>query len=276
MVIINKGTSFGWEKDELEANDSVLGLSLISVLNSIVNPLKSTTKGLEPKYYGLVEEAKIALIHDIHGLSVLADMLKFTLERNEDLQHKNFLYVMELTEKYFTNIRSIYDFISKVLRLAVKKNVVGQISFDSMNGILKYASTNSRAKEYLPKDMINLLIEIKSEFLLVREIRDLIIHSGKEITILHDKDGYKFGPFNNSNRIAVDEHGVGAKYEELIPYLAERTNKMLIFGEDVAYIINREFRINYYEYPLYRYALEGVCIFSFNSFLGLITLDKTN
>lgn len=269
MLIVNKGTSIGWSSEELEANDNVLGLFMVSVLDCILNPIQNDVNSLRPEYQGLVKEARTAMVHDIHGLAILSDMIQFTFEKHNDLKHKDFLYVIELIEKYFTNLRSIYDFMSKVLRLAVEEGRIGQIPFDSLNDLITYAESSSRAARFLPNDLINLLVEIKSEFHLVRGIRDFIIHNGKQISLLSDKNGYKLGPFDNTGALAEYEPEEERKHEDLIPYLAERTNRMLVFGETIGTIIDREFRRHHGDYPLLLCALEGVCIPSFVQFLGI-------
>jgi hypothetical protein len=160
------------------------------------------------------------------------------------------MYVMEIIEKYFTNLRSIYDFISKILRLAVEERRIGQIPFDSINGLITFAESSPRAVQLIPEDLIILLKEIKSEFHLVRSIRDFIIHNGKQISLLTDKNGYKLGPFDNTGNLAGYSPGEDRSYEDLITYLADRTNRMLEFGEKVGIIIDREFRRHHGDFPL--------------------------
>ncbi|SEL78469.1 hypothetical protein [Paenibacillus sp. OK003] len=269
MLIVNKGTSIGWSVEDLKANNNVLGLTIVSVLDCILSPIQGGVHRLRPTYQGLVEEARTAMIHDIHGLAILNDMIQYISEKHKDLTHKDFLYVVELIEKYFTNLRSIYDFMSKVLRLAVEEGRIGQISFDSLNDLITFAETNSRAAITLPEDLINLLKGIKSEFHLVREIRDFIIHNGKQISLLFDDKGYKLGPFNSNGTLVEYALGEEILYEELMPYLAERTNYLLEFSEEVGFIINREFGRLHGAFPLMLCALEGVCIPSFVKFLGL-------
>jgi hypothetical protein len=269
MLIVNKGTSIGWSAKDLEANDNVLGLFLVSVLDCIISPIQGDVYRLRPNYQGLVKEARTAMVHDIHGLAILNDMIQFTFEKHEELAHKDFLYVMELIEKYFTNLRSIYDFMSKVLRLAVEEGRIGQIPFDSLNDLISYAETNPRAASNLPEDLIDLLKGIKSEFHLVREIRDFIIHNGKQISLLSDDAGYRLGPFDSNGTITEYTPGEERIHEELLPYLAARTNRMFEFGETVGNIINREFRRLHGDFPLFLCALEGVCMPSFVRFLGL-------
>ncbi|MED2844412.1 hypothetical protein [Bacillus toyonensis] len=269
MLMVNKGTSIGWSQEELKANDNVLGLTIVSVLDCILDPIQSGVNSLRPDYQGLVKEARTAMVHDIHGLAILNDMIHFTFEKHNDLVHKGFLYVIELIEKYFTNLRSIYDFMSKVLRLAVEEGRIGQIPFDSLNNLIIYAETNPRASRYLPDDLITLLKDIKSEFHLVRGIRDFIIHNGKQISLLSDENGYKLGSFDDTGALSEYTPGEVRKHEDLIPYLSERTNRMLVFGEIIGEIIDREFRRHQGDYPLLLCALEGECIPSFVRFLGI-------
>lgn len=274
MLIVNKGTSIGWKLEDLEADDNVLGLLIVSVLDCILDPIEGEVNSLSPVNHGLVKEARTAMVHDIHGLAILNDMIHFIFERHVDLVPKDRLYIIELIEKYFTNLRSIYDFMCKILRLAVKEGRIGQIPFDSLNNLITYAETKQRAIVNLPDDLIFLLKDIKSEFHLVRGIRDFIIHNGKQISLLTNENGYKLGPFDNGGALADYTLGEERKHEDLIPYLSERTNRMLDFGESIAKIIDREFRRNHGNYPLSLCALEGVCIPSFVKFLGLKSATK--
>ncbi|PDZ86120.1 hypothetical protein [Bacillus toyonensis] len=273
MLIVNKGTSIGWSPEELKNNDNVLGLFIVSVLDCILDPIQGDVNSLRPNYQGLVKEARTAMVHDIHGLAILSDMIQFTFENQNGLLHKHFMYVVELIEKYFTNIRSIYDFMAKILRLAVEEGRIGQIPFGSLNDLINYAESNPRAVKNLPEDLIASLKDIKAEFYLVRGIRDFIIHNGKQISLLSDKSGYQLGPFDDSGTLAELNPGEERKYEDLMPYLSERTNRMLEFGEIIGGIINREFRRNHGDFPFYYCALQGVCIPSFVSFLGLKSMN---
>lgn len=268
MMIVNKGMSIGWSYEDFEKDKSVLGVYLISVLDCILKPMQGDVYKLRPQYQGLVEEARIALAHDIHGLAILNDMLLFIFDKPSDLQHKDFMYVMEIVEKYFMNLRSIYDFMSKVLRLAVEESNIGKMSFDSLNSLMAFTEKNTKANELLPEDLILLLASIKSEFNLIKSIRDFIIHSGKQISLLKDQDGYKLGPFNDDGILIEFLSGENGKYEYLIPYLSQRTENMLNFGEEIGRIIHREFIRMHGEFPFMLCALEGVCIPSFVKLLG--------
>ncbi|WP_282019598.1 hypothetical protein [Planomicrobium okeanokoites] len=65
MLIVNTGTSFGWNSEELEADDKVLGLLIVSVLDCIPDPIQGGVNSLRPQYQGLVKEARTAMGHDI-------------------------------------------------------------------------------------------------------------------------------------------------------------------------------------------------------------------
>ncbi|MNO34248.1 hypothetical protein D3C76_242790 [compost metagenome] len=263
MMVVNKGTSIGWSLEALKLDKDVLGLRLVSVLGCILHPIQGDVHKLRPQYQGLIEEARVALVHDIHGLAVLNDMLQYIFDKPSGLQHKDFLYVMEIVEKYFTNMRSIYDFMSKVLRLAVEERDIGKVSFDSLNSLIAFAETNAKAEQFLPEVLISLLTNIKAEFDLVRNIRDFIIHNGKQISLLKDDKGYLIGPFNDEGALIELLPGENNKYEYLIPFLSQRTELMLKFGESIAEVIHVEFVRMHGEFPFMWCALEGVCIPSF-------------
>lgn len=269
MFRVNKGTSRFWSAEALTASDEALGLLLLSVLDSILRPVHGEVHRLNDKYHGLVEEAHIALSNDIHGLAILQDMITFTYEnKHQLLRHKDFLYSLELIEKYFTNLRSIYDFMSKVLRLSVEERRIGQIPFDSLNDMIAFSETK-RGQECLSKQLVELLKGIKAEFHLIRNMRDFIVHHGKQITLLTDDNGYKLGPFDSTGNLAEFVPGEERKYEALMPYLAERTQCMLSFGDEIGNIIFNEFQNQHGKFPFSYSAIEGECIPSFIRFLAL-------
>ena len=224
---------------------------------------------IKDKYKGLVKEASLALYHDLHGLAVMIDMIQYMFHsRNETIRHKDFLFVSEIVEKYFSNLRSIYDYMAKILRLSVNRRMVGQIPFDSMNDLIKHAE-NNKNKGKLPKKLSCFLLDIKEEFHAVRNIRDSIIHNGKIVGIMTDSSGYYLvlgDKVKPSNALDIP----------LLQYLSEITIKMLDFGETIGKYILDEYTSTYGRFPIKLVALEGVCIPAFIKFINCSPRQKNN
>lgn len=265
MLLINKGNSIGWSYEELRVSKDALGINLISVLSSIEMSWDQNNnngqKELSPKYKGLVKEAYNAMYHDIHGLAVQVDLLKFLFIHKGDLvRHKDFLFVSEIVEKYLTNLRSIYDFMAKVLRLSVEDRHLGQINFDSLNSLIESVE-KEKTKGKISRELEELLISIKKEFHKVRNLRDSIVHNGEQITILTDEKGYLIE--------VLSEESNGKNTVYLMDFLSVRTKKMILFGEGIAEIVFKEYCKQYGDVTLFLVGLEGVCIPAFIEFLNM-------
>lgn len=270
-MLINKGSSENWSFEELRASENALGFKLISVLRSIEQSWEGGEKDnqIKDRYKGLVRESSFAMYHDLHGLAIMIDLIQDLFRhRKEIMRHKHFLYVSEIVEKYFSNLRSIYDYIAKVLRLAVNRQVIGQIPFDSLNDLIKYAE-NDKSKGKLPKNISDLLVANKKEFEIVRDIRDSLIHNGKMIDIVTDNSGY---------HLVLDKTiKPGDAFDTpLLQYLSDITIKMLDFGEKIGEYILEEYTNTYGEFQIKLVALEGVCIPSFIKFLNCSSEPENN
>jgi len=275
MLLINKSSSIGWSYDQLKVSKTALGFELISVLHSILDSWKTNFKGqvtnentqeLKSKYKGLVKEAYLAMYHDLHGLAVQIDMIQHLfVNRKNAVRHKDFLYVSEIVEKYFANLRSIYDFMAKVLRLAVKQRYLGQINFDSLNNLIE-SLEKGKTDGKIPEGLKESLLSIKGEFLYVRGMRDSIIHNGEQISIMTKDDGYYLSIWSEDEEKEV--------YVPLLNFLSERTIEMLNFGEQIGEVIFSEFCKEYGDIPFTLVALEGVCIPAFINFLGILPGDE--
>ncbi len=270
MMIVNKGTSIGWTLDAIESRKDSLGLSLFSVVHYIIESWeadsKSTMKNsklndLKDKQRGLIKEASLAMKHDIHGLATQIDMLKFIFNnRKGEIRHKDFLYVSELTEKYFISLRSIYDFIAKLSRLSVDPKHIGSINFDSLNDLIK-GIEKGKTKGKLSFEMEEIILSSKDNFDKLRSIRDFIIHNGKQISVATSNDEYLI--WNFSKDFTEFENNV-----PIFQYLSEITNNMFLLAETVGVQIQNDYTQIYGEFPCYYVALEGVCIPTFIDLLG--------
>lgn len=271
MLLINKSISIGWSYDQLLQSKSAIGFDLISTLHSILDSWEHDYRGtannentqeLQDRYKGLVKEAYLAMYHDFHGLAVQLDLIQHLFENRKDgVRHKDFMYVSEIVEKYFANLRSIYDFMAKVLRLAVDQRYLGQINFDSLNSLIESVE-KGKTDGKIPETIKESLLSIKGEFLHVRKLRDSIIHNGEQILIMTKEDGYYLGIWSEDEKKQV--------YVPLLTFLSERTIGMLNFGNDISEVIFKEFCEKYGDIPFTLVALEGVCIPTFLNILGIL------
>lgn len=272
MMIVNKGSSFGWSLEDLAASKDSLGLSIIQVLDGITTSWEKedpeATSVIPKNTKGLIKEAYRGMYHDLHGLSVLIDMINHIYESKGSLtRHKDFLFVSEAVEKYFSNLRSIYDFLAKVSLLAVNPRFHGQISFDSLNTLIKNAE-NEKKKEKFPLELVEELLSIKPAFNSLKNIRDYITHNGKQLKIRTHIDGYHIENLENKE---TDE-----PYLPLLPLLSTLTMDMLSFSAEIAVIISNKYTEYYGEIPYPLIALNGICMPAFIDFLGLLEEDPND
>ncbi|MGS4992791.1 hypothetical protein ACVCK3_04400 [Bacillus cereus] len=270
-MIVNKGTSFGWSYEQLANDNSRLGLHLFSVLACIVESWKEDggllgkiEQGevqLPPDYKGLVKEACLALENDFHGLAIQVDMLNHIYDNRKNfLRGKDFLYATEVIEKYFANMRSIYDFMAKVIRLTMNPNHIKQLggAFDSFNDLIKSVDKGKHDEKY-PERLKELLKNIKDSFYKVRGMRDFIFHNGKQLHVMTKDDGYYIG---------LGAFSKEYEWVPVMPYLLEVTREMVELGEELGILIQEEYTKRYGKIPFTYVALEGRCIPSFMDFLN--------
>ncbi|USK62183.1 hypothetical protein [Peribacillus asahii] len=275
MLIVNKGISFGWNPDELMHDKTRLGFTLFSVLacimeswkpeGGLLGKIETSEVQLEPQYKGLIKEACLAMENDFHGLATHIDMINFIYDnRRGSLSGKDFLYATEVFEKYFANMRSIYDFMAKIVRLTVEQTHIKGLglAFDSLNDLIKSVEKGKHDEKY-PERLKQLLMDIKDSFLKVRGIRDYILHNGKQLRVMTKDDGYYIGlsAFSKDNQYD--------NFVPALPYLLEITKEMISFGEELGLIIHEEYTKRYGNIPFTYVAFEGQCIPSFIKFLEL-------
>lgn len=267
VLIVNKGSSIGWSYEELEKSKTALGFDLVDVMKAILKSWDDEKSGVEinTKNKGLIKKAYLGMYHDFHGLAIQIDLIEHLFSNRKDSTlHKDFLYVSEVVENYFSNLRSIYDFMASLLRLAVKKRFWGQFNFDSLNSLIE-AVSNGKTNGKFSDELNERLLTIKDEFIYVRGRRDSFIHNGEQVSVMTDEEGYHIEVSCESEQ--------KKKIVPLLVYLSDRTNKMFNFGEKIAQIIFDEYCKEYGEVPLFLTALEGVCIPGFIKFLGVLPED---
>ncbi len=254
----------------MREDDNILGFRFLSVLYYIINSwdhegpeTEDGPRRMKEKGRQIVRDAYQGMYHDLHGLAILIDMVKVIFENKRSITlHKDFLYVQEIIEKYYTNLRSIYDFLANVLNLAVEPRLVGQLPFNSFNDVIN-AIESGKLKEKLPEEAQRAILSVKSSFLHVRHMRDDIIHNGKQLLAPMTKDdGY----------YRIEDKGDGTQLQEpLLTYLSRLTVDLFHVADKLSEVIYNVHIERYGPISQQYVALVGVCIPTFVKFLGIGT-----
>jgi hypothetical protein len=270
FLLVNKALLVGLTEHEVLTNNNILSFHFLNVLNSIElswNMEESCWKHdpsslqLDDEYRGLVKEAHNAMYHDLHGLATHIDLIKLIYDqRNYQTRHKDILYIQELTEKYLFNLRSIYDFLAKVMRLAVDPKKQGQINLNSFNDLITKIE-NNKVGDKIPEAAQKSILDVKTQFMNVKDFRDKLVHNGKLVFIMLKDGEYWIGNLVNDRGQEISL--------PLFDYLKSITIEMMNVADDLAIVIYEEYRSRYGDTPLFYTALDGVCIPSFVEFLGL-------
>lgn len=279
-----KGTVMGLSKEDWLSNPQYLTSSALSVLQNWYMQHHNTDgtykSGLSPvcrKHYGEVTQALFALENDLHNLSIIYHQLLHFKACDIEVGLKD-LYFSNLTESYFTNIRSAYDHLSSfptiVLEEAKLKRGVGGLT--SFNDLLKVsnvenAEKRAKAEEVYGNQLLASFDQSRTDFYNVREVRDAIIHHGKEPVVTSKGEEVVFsvpahvGNYNSNNILPNILHLENPEYP-LFEYLRSVTISLFTNMERIGNSIGKEYlrlggRIEY------RYGLIGICINDFNTFL---------
>lgn len=269
-MLVNKSKLTGLTEEQLRTDDSVLGFRFLSVLYYIIqswNREDSETVGeprrMKEKGREIVRNAYYGMYHDLHGLAVQIDMIQIIYENKRSItRHKDFLYVQEIVEKYYTNLRSIYDFLANVLNLAVDPRLVGQLPFSSYNDVIN-AIESGKLEKKLPEEAQRAILSSKRSFLHIRRMRDDIIHNGKQLLApMTKEDGYY--------RVE-DKEGGTQDQEPLLSYLARLTLDLFHTADELSNVVYNVHVERFGPIPQQYVALIGVCIPTFVQFLGIST-----
>ena len=167
MFKVLKGTSIGNSWETLRNSKTSLGNMLVSVLETLNNNEKMDnqrriSQGL-PKEE-LTRDGKIfsyysALVNEIHTLAIIIDMINHVISNENYLtmQVKNLLYLETLFESYIRNLRSIFDFLSIVIRVTIREEYRNRLpQRDSYNEFIKFVEKGA-AKDIIPSKIIEII-----------------------------------------------------------------------------------------------------------------------
>lgn len=252
-----------------------------SILLSVINSWKSNNFTPQDKLivdietwksreYGRVKSAIYGYTNDLHNLSINYCFLKETLENLELSKHKTNLYICLLLENYFTNIRSLYDFLFNFVKIGLDDTQLKAYpDKDSLNNLIKF-SKNKNNKEKLPKKIQSFLLDVEPYLEEIRIIRDSIIHKGKEIIITKKNDEVyiripKTGLYSNDNILPniLNSNEVDFNMDD---YIREITKSIFKYSENLGLILLSElFEKDKFKWNVY--SITNYCMEEFTEFM---------
>lgn len=275
MLRVLKGASTLWDEESLAKSKDALGIKLISLCQTY--KMRCDQSGnYDKREYGIIKKATNGFMNDIHNLSIIIDMIEDIIspkDKRETIIGKNTLCLGVLLESYYTNLRSIFDFIPIIIKICLHEKEKSELpQKDSYNTLLKYVK-NDNNKGKIPKELIEEIKKGEKIFNIIKSTRDSIIHKGDEAIIFRDGNEFSFAilKFSSEGQVNLIENILNTedlKYP-IIKYLSKLTNMVIEFLEELADII-------YYvwckkeneDINIWLSALEGICMPKFIGFLG--------
>lgn len=252
-----------------------------SILFSVVNSwyysyyenngeLKGNISNETAREYGKIKSAINGFTEDLHNLSINYCLFKEINETVHINGHKSNLYISVILENLFTNLRSIYDFLYHFVKITLsEKELKLYPQKDSINNLLTF-SKNKNNQDKLPKNIIWILNNIENDLNDIKQIRDNIIHKGKDF-LLTRKEGILFmrvpikATNSNDNLLPniLNTNEIDYDVEKYLNKIIKTTLKNM---EDFGVIITNEISSNS-EIKLNLYSISNYCIDEFNEFL---------
>lgn len=272
MIKVIKGISAFWDLKDLQRDKNVLGLHIISVCKTweVDNKYK---KDLDERKKGRIIKSIQGLENDFFNLAVISNMINDIIENRDNfiIKDKDSLYIGILIESYYTNLRSIFDFIPIIINICLNdENSCNYPDFDSFNKLLKFCK-NSNNKNRLPEKLIEKIKDGEDIFKIVRDTRDGIIHRGEDSIVYRTDSGYNFailkGDIVNQENILPNILDSEERDYPIIEYLSKLTNQVIKFIEELSYIIRDIWFSLENKRAMIYCALEGTVIPDFIKFL---------
>jgi hypothetical protein len=222
--------------------------------------------------FGKINSSIYGYTSDLHNTAINYCLLKETIENLDVNKHKTNLYISLLLENYFTNIRSLYDFLFNIIKICLTdEQLKSYPEKDSLNNLIKF-SKNPNNKEKLPLRIHNFLFDIEPYLNEIRTIRDSIIHKGKEIIITKRNNEIfiripKTGLFGNDNILPNILNCNEVDYN-MNDYIREVTKSIFKYSEDLGIIILLELfekgKFNWNIYSITNYCMDEFTAFMLN------------
>lgn len=272
MIKIIKGISSFWNPKDLQKDQDVLGLYIISACRTWEFDSKNKEE-LDERKKGKIIKSIRGLENDFYNLAGISNMINDIIENSDNsiIRDKDFLYIGILIESYYTNLRSIFDFIPIIINICLNnKNSCNYPDFDSFNKLVKYCK-NSNNKDKLPEKLIEKIKDGEVIFNIVKDTRDCIIHKGEDSIVHRIDTEYYFailkGDITNRENILPDILNCEELYYPINEYLSRLTNQVITFIEELAHIICDIWFSSENKNSLIYCALEGSVIPHFVKFL---------
>lgn len=247
--------SYSWIEEHFDRQDNAIG--------------NLTEK--RAREIGKINAAIQAYTSDLQNISINYCLLNELLNNPQISTAKRYLYSSLILENYFTNLRSLLDFISYIIRISLTEKQLKVVpDIDSLNSLISFTKKENNTGK-LPLEIHNFLININPVLNEIRTIRDLIIHKGKEILISrkNDRKFYikipKKGFSDNDNMLPNILNSEDSEYE-LYSYLRQITKKVFKHIEDIGAVMLND-NIKHSKYSWTYYAIVNPCLNEFNDFL---------
>ncbi|MFV8327924.1 hypothetical protein [Flavobacterium sp. ZS1P14] len=252
-----------------------------SILFSVVNSwfysnyenngaIKSNISEEKAREFGKIKSAIYGFTEDLHNLSINYCLFKEINETVHINGHKSNLYISVILENLFTNLRSIYDFLYHFVKIALTDKELKQYPVkDSINNLLTFSKKDNN-KDKLPKNIIWVLNNIESDLNDIKQIRDNIIHKGKDF-LLTRKEGILFmrvpiKEINSNDNLLPNILKTDDIDYNVNKYLNKIIKTTLKNIEDFGVVIYNEVSSNS-EIHFNLYSISNYCIDEFNEFL---------
>jgi hypothetical protein len=186
------------------------------------------------------------------------------------------LYFTNLIESYFTNLRSVYDWLEQFSRIFLDDCVLERrkMTPESFESLVHLFDDNKEGLKVHPEDFIKVVKYMNENLQVVRKIRNAIIHDGKEPVISFEKDGQvtimipgKIGNVNSGNMLP-DILDLGEAPFPLYDYIREVTLRLFSDMEHYGSVIgNLYIEQKQRKQPFDLFGLTGYCMQGFMEFL---------
>lgn len=279
--LIIKGTILT-SQENFYVGGEIFSSILFSVINSWFysnyendRTLKVNITEDKAREFGKIKSAMNGFTEDLHNLSINYCLFKEINETVHINGHKSNLYISIILENLFSNLRSIYDFLYHFIKIALSdKELKTYPATDSINKLITF-SKNDKNQNKLPKNIIWVLGNIEDDLNDIKQIRDNIIHKGKDF-LLTRKGGvlYMRVPIKETNSNdnllpnILETNDIDYNVEKYLNKIIKTTLKNI---EDFGVIISNEISNNP-EIQFNLYAISNYCVDEFNEFL----INKNN
>lgn len=282
--LIITGTVMGIAKEAWIQDLKLFSSTLITVMNNWANDTfhtngtwKTENHHLLKKSFGEVRQALFAMENDIHNLSVCYNQLLYTVHDEKLKNGRRSLFLNNLVEFYFTNIRSVYDHMSIFPRIVCPERFLKQgfLKLSSLNDFIKLSKNHKHANEALGPGIIWAANTCLSDLTVIKAIRDAIIHHGHNpIVNVNSTDDVsikipkRVGIYSSEDLLPPINDMSENENKQLFPYLKAITTNLLVNMEKFGNTIYKRYVENVKPWDeFYLFALQGIYMEEFQRFL---------